>query len=80
MSEIGGTRAWYVAVQRLPRSPGAVGTVKLKAVGTSTHMTVTIRSPSREHMDQFVRLGVDAGTAQTLDNLGSYVARLKNPA
>lgn len=54
---------------------GAVGTVKLEAVGASTHMTVTIRSPSREHMDQFVRLGVDVGTAKTLDNLGTYVVR-----
>jgi hypothetical protein len=36
-------------------------------------MTVSIRCPSADHLEQFVKLGVDAGTDQTLDNLVVHV-------
>jgi hypothetical protein len=32
-------------------------------------MSVSIRSPSAEHFEMFVKLGVQAGTSKTLDNL-----------
>jgi hypothetical protein len=28
-----------------------------------------------EHLDRYLRMGVDAGTAQTLDNLVTYMQR-----
>lgn len=54
---------------------GSIGTVKLEAVATMTRMTVTIRCASAEHLDQFVKLGVDVGTDRTLDNLVAHVGR-----
>ena len=52
---------------------GAVGTVLLKEVAGTTVMTVSIACPSAQHLDQFLQMGVDVGTAQTLDNLVAYI-------
>ena len=57
---------------------GAVGTVLLQSRGTKTHLTVTIQCASAEHLEQYVKLGVDAGTNQTLDNLVAYVQKASN--
>lgn len=54
---------------------GARGTVTLEAQGERTLMTVSIESPSAEHFETFVKLGVAAGTSVTLDNLVRAVAR-----
>ncbi len=54
---------------------GAVGTVRLEGDRGTTHMTVTIRCASAEHLEQLVKLGVDAGTDRTLDNLVAHVAK-----
>lgn len=48
---------------------GAVGTVLLESRGATTHLTVTIRCSSAEQLEQMVKVGVDTGTNQTLDNL-----------
>lgn len=48
---------------------GAIGTVELTETAEGSAMGVTIKCPSREHFDQFLKLGVDKGTARTLDNL-----------
>lgn len=53
----------------------AVGTVQLDGDADTTHMTVTIRCASAEHLEHFTKLGVDVGTDQTLDNLVTHVAR-----
>lgn len=53
---------------------GSVGTVRLEATDTETQMTVSIRCASAEHLGQFLKLGVDVGTAQTLDNLVEYLS------
>jgi uncharacterized protein YndB with AHSA1/START domain len=57
---------------------GAVGTVLLERRGTKTHLTVTIRCASAEHLEQLVKLGVAAGTAKTLDNLVAHVTKAPN--
>jgi uncharacterized protein YndB with AHSA1/START domain len=57
---------------------GSVGTVLLASQGGKTHLTVTIRCASAEHLEQFVKMGVDAGTNQTLDNLVAYVQTAPN--
>jgi hypothetical protein len=38
-------------------------------------MTVEIECRSAEHLDQFLEIGVDVGTARTLDNLVAYARR-----
>ncbi len=52
---------------------GAVGRVILRESAGRTHMTVEIECKSAEHLDQYLKMGVDAGTAQTLDNLVVFV-------
>jgi uncharacterized protein YndB with AHSA1/START domain len=52
---------------------GAEGVVRLDAQGELTRMLVTIRCPSAEHFETFVKIGVHVGTARTFDNL---VARI----
>jgi uncharacterized protein YndB with AHSA1/START domain len=53
---------------------GSIGTVALEALRDGTLMTVTIQCSSAEHLEQFLRIGVDVGTARTLDNLVAHVA------
>ena len=57
---------------------GAVGTVLLESRGTKTHLTVTIRCASAEHLEQLVKVGVDAGTDKTLDNLVAHLQKAPN--
>jgi uncharacterized protein YndB with AHSA1/START domain len=56
---------------------GAVGTVHLEDVRGETFMTVTIKCGSPGHFEQFLQLGVDEGTARTLDNLVAYVGAMQ---
>ncbi len=57
---------------------GAVGTVLIESRGAETHLTVTIRCASADHLEQFVKVGVDANTNQTLDNLVAYLEQAPN--
>ncbi|MEO6215006.1 MAG: SRPBCC domain-containing protein [Sphingomonas sp.] len=52
---------------------GAMGRVLLQDVAGQTHMTVEIECRSAEQLEQYLKMGVDTGTSQTLDNLVSYV-------
>jgi uncharacterized protein YndB with AHSA1/START domain len=52
---------------------GATGRVMLEESGGKTHMTVEIECRSAEHLDQYLKMGVDVGTAQSLDNLVAHV-------
>jgi uncharacterized protein YndB with AHSA1/START domain len=52
---------------------GAVGTVLIETRGAKTHLTVTIRCASAEHLEQLVRVGVEAGTSRTLDQLVAHL-------
>jgi uncharacterized protein YndB with AHSA1/START domain len=52
---------------------GAMGRVVLQDVAGKTHMTVEIECRSAEQLDQYLKMGVDLGTSQTLDNLVAYV-------
>jgi uncharacterized protein YndB with AHSA1/START domain len=53
----------------------ARGTVQLSGAQDSTRMVVTIRCSSAEHLAQFLKLGVDVGTDQTLDNLVRHLRK-----
>lgn len=54
---------------------GATGRVVLRDVAGKTHMTVEIECRSSEQLDQYLKMGVDVGTSQTLDNLVAYARR-----
>jgi uncharacterized protein YndB with AHSA1/START domain len=48
---------------------GSVGRVSLSEAEAGTDMVVEIVCASAEQLDQFIAMGVDKGTSQTLDNL-----------
>jgi uncharacterized protein YndB with AHSA1/START domain len=54
---------------------GATGRVILRDVAGQTHMTVEIECKSAEQLEQYLKMGVDTGTSQTLDNLVAHVRR-----
>ncbi|HEV2703730.1 MAG TPA: SRPBCC domain-containing protein [Steroidobacteraceae bacterium] len=54
---------------------GSTGRVVLREIAGKTQMTVEIRCGSAEQLEQFLKLGVAAGTSQTLDNLVDYARR-----
>ena len=56
---------------------GSTGRVVLKEVGVKTLMTVTIECGSPAKLDQFMKMGVDVGTSQTLDNLVAYIGAME---
>jgi len=53
----------------------ATGRVVFQEAAGKTHMTVEIECRSAEHLDQYLQMGVDVGTSQTLDNLVAYAGR-----
>ena len=59
---------------------GSKGTVRFEAQGKSTRMNVTIACVNAEQLAAFVKLGVQAGTKITLDNLVRHVTRAKRHA
>jgi hypothetical protein len=52
---------------------GATGRVILEEIGGRTHLTVRIECGSAAQLEQYLKMGVDAGTAKTLDNLVAYI-------
>jgi uncharacterized protein YndB with AHSA1/START domain len=54
---------------------GATGRMVLRDVAGRTHMTVEIECRSAEQLAQYLQMGVDVGTSQTLDNLVAYARR-----
>ena len=44
--------------------------------GQKTKLTMTIECASREDRDALLQMGVDAGTAQTLENLAAYLPKI----
>jgi uncharacterized protein YndB with AHSA1/START domain len=52
---------------------GALGTVDLREESGRTEMIVTIKCPTAEHLENFLTMGVNEGTAETLDNLVNFI-------
>jgi uncharacterized protein YndB with AHSA1/START domain len=52
---------------------GAIGRVILEEMGGKTHLTVRIECGSAARLEQYLKMGIDVGTAKTLDNLVAYV-------
>jgi uncharacterized protein YndB with AHSA1/START domain len=53
---------------------GAIGRVLLRQVAGKTHMLVEIQCRSEQHLDEYLKMGVDVGTSQTLNNLVAYMS------
>ena len=53
----------------------STGRVLFTSSGGKTRMTVEISCRTGEQLEQFLEMGVDAGTSQTLDNLVAYIQR-----
>jgi uncharacterized protein YndB with AHSA1/START domain len=51
---------------------GATGRVLLQETSGKTHMTVEIECRSAEQLEQYLKMGIAAGTSKTLDNLVAY--------
>jgi hypothetical protein len=52
---------------------GATGRVVLEEAGGRTRLTVRIECSSAAHLEHYLKMGIDAGTAKTLDNLVAYI-------
>ena len=52
---------------------GATGRVLFQQASGKTQMTVEIGCRSAEQLDQFIKMGVDVGTGQTLESLVAYM-------
>ena len=53
---------------------GAIGRVILEEISGKTHLTVRIECGSAALLEQYLKIGIDTGTAKTLDNLVAYVS------
>jgi uncharacterized protein YndB with AHSA1/START domain len=54
---------------------GSTGRVLIREADGRTLMTVEIECGSSEQLDQFLKMGVSAGTGRTLDSLVAYMRR-----
>jgi uncharacterized protein YndB with AHSA1/START domain len=50
---------------------GAQGRLDLGKSGTGTQLVLSIRCPSHDMLRQFLQMGIDDGTRQTVDNLAT---------
>ena len=55
---------------------GAIGRVILDETGGKTLLTVRIECGSAERFEQYLKMGIDTGTAKTLDNFVVYVGAM----
>ena len=56
---------------------GAIGRVVLEEIGEKTRLTVRIECGSAAHLEQYLKMGIDSGTAKTLDNLVAYIGAMQ---
>ena len=52
---------------------GAVGRVVFEDIRGDTRLTVRIECGSADRLEQYLKMGIDAGTARTLDQLSGYL-------
>ena len=56
-----------------PVIPSSIGTIVFEEADGTTTLTLTIECASQAHRDALLAMRVDAGTAQTLDNLAEHL-------
>ena len=55
---------------------GAIGRMILQEIGGRTLLTVRIECGSAAQLEQYLKMGIDTGTARTLGNLVAYIAAM----
>lgn len=60
-------------VRMFPSSPEPVGTLVFTEDGKKTKLTMTIECATNKDRDALLQMRIDAGTAQTLENLAAYL-------
>lgn len=65
-----------VFVTPAPSGGESVGTLLFEERNDMTLLTMTIASASKAARDALLKMRVDAGTSQTLDNLAKYIATI----
>jgi uncharacterized protein YndB with AHSA1/START domain len=59
-----------------PSSPESIGTLVFTEENGTTKLTMTIQCNSIEDRDALLKMRVEAGTAQTLENLAEYLHKI----
>jgi uncharacterized protein YndB with AHSA1/START domain len=63
-------------VRMFPSSPELVGTLVLAEDGKKTKLTMTIECATNKDRDALLHMRIDAGTAQTLENLAAHLSTI----
>jgi uncharacterized protein YndB with AHSA1/START domain len=63
-------------VRMFPSSPEPVGTLLFTEDGKKTKLTMTIECATNKDRDALLQMRIDAGTAQTLENLAAYLPKI----
>jgi uncharacterized protein YndB with AHSA1/START domain len=63
-------------VRMFPSSPEPVGTLTFTGEGKKTKLTITIECATSKDRDALLQMRIDAGTAQTLENLAAYLPKI----
>jgi uncharacterized protein YndB with AHSA1/START domain len=63
-------------VRMFPSSHEPVGTLVFTEDGKKTKLTMTIECKTKMDRDALLQMRIDAGTAQTLENLASYLPKI----
>ena len=63
-------------VRMFTSSPELVGTLVLAEDGKKTKLTMTIECATNKDRDALLQMRIDAGTAQTLENLAAHLSRI----
>jgi uncharacterized protein YndB with AHSA1/START domain len=58
-----------------PGGGDSLGTLEFEERAGKTTLTLTMTASSKKARDAMLEMRIDAGTARTLDNLGSYLAQ-----
>jgi uncharacterized protein YndB with AHSA1/START domain len=57
-----------------PSGKETIGAIDFNDCGERTQLTITMTCASKDDRDALLRMGVDAGTVQTLENLNDFLA------
>ena len=63
-------------VRLFPSGPEPVGTLVFAEDGKKTKLTMTIECMTKKDRDSLLQMRIDAGTAQTLENLAAYLPKI----
>lgn len=64
------------SVRMFPSSPEPIGMLVFTEEGKKTKLTMTIKCATNKDRDALLQMRIDAGTAQTLENLAAYLPKI----